>query len=237
MRREGSSEGPLSGGPTPCPPSPPAPGVQFPDTWLGAQVPQGHNAPGDLFCRQGRSRPAQGGGPATTLSPLPLPHTDWVPLPPSPGPSDQTLPPSENEAPQGCYRQKPRKQGIGQKSTVEPCTCLQHPSLPSSSMGPALGTGRGRVTYPEWCPRPADQLPGLSLELGELRVAVTAPSASTGRVALLCARPGALGRRAAAAWVVLGPGGQPLAGGHFQQLQRLADRAALGHLREGERGQ
>ena len=96
------------------------------------------------------------------------------------------------------------------------------------------GPARGRVTYPEGCPRTADQLPGLSLELGELRVAVTAPSASTGRVALLCARPGALGRRAAAAWVLLRPGGQPLAGGHFQQLQRLAGRAALGHLRGGK---
>lgn len=98
------------------------------------------------------------------------------------------------------------------------------------------GPARRRVTYPERCPRPADQLPGLSLELGELRVAVTAPSASTGRVALLCARPGALGRRAAAAWVLLRPGGQPLAGAHFQQLQRLPGRAALGHLRGG-RGQ
>lgn len=98
------------------------------------------------------------------------------------------------------------------------------------------GPARRRVTYPERCPRPADQLPGLSLELGELRVAVTAPSASTGRVALLCAWPGALGRRAAATWVLLRTGGQPLAGGHFQQLQRLPGRAALGHLRGG-RGQ
>lgn len=62
-------------------------------------------------------------------------------------------------------------------------------------------------------------------------MAVAAPAASAGRVALLCARPGALGRRAAAAWVLLGPGGQPLSGGHLQQLQRLAGRAALGHLR------
>lgn len=84
--RKGAAWGPLSGGPTPGRPSPPAPGVQFPDTWPGAQVPQGHNAPGDLFCRQGRSRPAQGGGPATSLSPLPLPHTDWVPAAAPPRP-------------------------------------------------------------------------------------------------------------------------------------------------------
>lgn len=62
-------------------------------------------------------------------------------------------------------------------------------------------------------------------------MAVAAPAAPAGRVALLCARTGALGRRAAAAWVLLGPVGQPLAGGHLQQLQRLAGRAALGHLR------
>lgn len=103
----------------------------------------------------------------------------------------------------------------------------------------ALPRGAGlRVTYPEGCPGPANQLPRLSLELGELRVAVAAPAASAGRVALLCAGPGALGSRAAATWVLFGPGGQPLAGGHLQQLQRLAHRAALGPLRgidaEGE---
>lgn len=91
----------------------------------------------------------------------------------------------------------------------------------------------GRLTYPEGCPGPADQLPRLSLELGELRVAVAAPAASARRVALLRARTGALGRGAAAAWVLLGPAGQPLAGGHLQHLQRLAGRAALGHLRGG----
>lgn len=63
-------------------------------------------------------------------------------------------------------------------------------------------------------------------------MAVAAPARSAGRVALLGARPGALGRRAAATWVLLGPGGQPLAGGRVHGLQRLPGRASLDHLRE-----
>lgn len=71
---------------------------------------------------------------------------------------------------------------------------------------------------PEGSPRPADQLPCLSFELHELRVAVAAPTAPTSRVALLCAGPGALRSRAVAAWVLVEPGGQPLAWRHLKRL-------------------
>lgn len=124
---------------------------------------------------------------------------------------------------------------LAKKRSVEPHLS---PGPKVSQMAAREMPVRGRLTYPEGCPGPGDQLPRLSLELGELRVAVTAPAASARRVALLRARTGALGRRTAAAWVLLGPVGQPLAGGHLQQLQRLPGRAALGHLRGvgGRRG-
>lgn len=115
------------------------------------------------------------------------------------------------------------------------------PSAPHVSQVPAWALprrpARGKATYPEGCSGPADQLPRLLLKLSELCVAVAAPAASSRRAALLCARPGALGRGAAAEWVLLGPGRQPLAGGHLQQLRRLRSRAALRHLRgRGRKG-
>lgn len=60
-------------------------------------------------------------------------------------------------------------------------------------------------------------------------MAVAAPSAPTGRVALLCAGPGAFRSRAAAAWILVEPGGQPFARGYFKR-RGFSSGAALSHL-------
>ena len=107
--RRGAAREPLTAGGPPLALQALLPQVcSFQTLGWGPWCPKGNNARGDLFCRQGRSCPAQGGGLATSLSPLPLPHTDWIPAAaclqrePAQAPSNQTVGSSEDEAPQGC---------------------------------------------------------------------------------------------------------------------------------------
>lgn len=75
--RKGAASAPLTaGGPPPAFQALLPQVCSFQTLGWGPRCPKGNNARGDLFCRQGRSCPAQGGGLATSLSPLPLPHTD-----------------------------------------------------------------------------------------------------------------------------------------------------------------